>query len=225
MYVSIVCLPRPSLYRPRYYFWHFFQTCTSHSSNSLWPTSTRAEEGWHSSETLSQSRAAGIWGSSLQFLQCAGSPLSLAPATLNSAFLLPASFRIQYRGGLCWAVNTDTHPWVYLHIHTFISHWKRQDQRRKEEQTPLRCWAWLHVPLDTDGRTQDNCCLLFMEGPSATLHALFIWRLLEGHSQEPRGKRTHCIYCMSLRVRQSWRMPLCLYVQQECTFIVQLGHH
>lgn len=41
---------------------------------------------------------------------------------------------------------------------------------QKEEQTPLRCWAWLCVPLDTDGGKQDNCCLLFMEGPSATLH-------------------------------------------------------
>lgn len=120
-------------------------------------------------------------------LQCAGSSLSLAPTTLNSAFLLAASFRIQYRGALCSAVNTDTHPWAYTHIHTFISHWKRQDQRRKEEQTPLRCWAWLHVPLGTDGRTQDNCCLLFMEGPSATLHALFIWRLLKGHGQEPQS--------------------------------------
>lgn len=86
-------------------------------------------------------------------------------------------------------MNTDTDPCAYTHIHTFISHWKRQDQRRKEEQTPLRCWAWLHVPLDTGGRTQDNCCLLFMEGPSATLHALFIWRLLKGHSQGPQKKR------------------------------------
>lgn len=45
------------------------------------------------------------------------------------------------------------------------------------------------MPLDTDGCTQDNCCLLFMEGPSATLHALFIWRLLKGYGQEPQGKR------------------------------------
>jgi len=117
-------------------------------------------------------------------------------------------------------VNTDTHPWVYTHIHTFISHWKRQDQRRKEEQTPLRCWAWLHVPLDTDGRTQDNCCFLFMEGPSATLHALFIWTLRKGQSQEPQGKRK-----MEPSLLYVW---MCVYMKAkvhlsrwECTLIVQ----
>lgn len=121
--------------------------------------------------------------------------------------------------------HTDTHPWAYTHIHTFISHWKRQDQRRKEEQTPLRCWAWLRVPLDTDGRTQDNCCLLFMEGPSATLHALFIWRLLKGHSQEPQGKRkmglTVSTVCAHVCMKESACTPLRLHVQAECALTVQ----
>lgn len=53
------------------------------------------------------------------------------------------------------------------------------------------------MAFDTDGRTQDNCCLLFMEGPSATLHALFIWRLLKGQSQEPLGKgKLYSLYLM-----------------------------
>lgn len=163
-------------------------------------------------------------------LQCAGSLFSLAPPLLILPFYFqPAS---EYNTEEPCAVNRDTHPWVYTHIHTFKSHWKRQDQRQKEEQTPLRCWAWLHVPLDTDGRTQDICCLLFMEGPSATLHALFILRLVKGHSQEPRGKRTnemengtHCIYCMqasvSVCMKNSACMLLHVHVRWECPLIVQ----
>lgn len=55
------------------------------------------------------------------------------------------------------------------------------------------------MPLDTDGRTQDNSCLLFMEGPSATLHAFFIWRLLKGQSQEPLGKgKLNSLYLMCM---------------------------
>lgn len=232
VYVSIMCLPRPSLYRPRHYFWHFFLTCTSHSSHSLWPTSMRAGEAWHSPEALSQSWAAGVWGSSLQFCSVLAASFLLPPPLLILPFYFqPAS---EYNTEEPCAVNRDTHPWVYTHIHTFKSHWKRQDQRQKEEQTPLRCWAWLHVPLDTDGRTQDICCLLFMEGPSATLHALFILRLLKGHSQEPQGKRTnemengtHCIYCMqasvclSMCMKDSACMLLHVHVQWECPLIVQ----
>lgn len=110
--MSALCLPRPSLYRPQYYFWPLFfcQTRTARSSNSLWPTSTRTAEGWHSPQTRSQSRAAGIWGELPAAPQRAGSArLSPAPATLNSAFLLAASFRIQYSGALCAGTQTHTH--------------------------------------------------------------------------------------------------------------------
>lgn len=160
----------------------------------IWPFSTRAKKAWHSPEGPSQSWAAGIWWRSPQFCSVLAAPFLLPPPLLILAFYSqPAS---EYNTEEPCAVNTDTHPWAYTHIHTFISHWKRQDQRRKEEQTPLRCWAWLHVPLDTDGCTQDNCCLLFMEGPSATLHALFIWRLPKGHSQEPQGKEKWISLCL-----------------------------
>lgn len=109
--VSALCLPRPSLYRPQYYFWPLFfcETRTSRSSNSPWPTSTRTTEGWHRPQTRSQSRAAGIWGELPAALQRAGSArLSPAPAALNSAFLLTASFRIQYSGALCGGTQTHT---------------------------------------------------------------------------------------------------------------------
>lgn len=193
VYVSIVCLQRPSLYRPRHYFWHFFwrvpPTPPTLSGPPPWgprKPGTRltlsASPGQLGSGGAPRSSAVGL-----------AAPFSCPRHSLILPFYFkPAS---EYNteepcAVLCCAVNTDAHPfWAYTHIHTFISHWKRQDQRRKEEQTPLRCWAWLCVPLDTDGRTQDNCCLLFMEGPSATLHALFIWTLLKGHSQEPQGKR------------------------------------
>lgn len=113
-----MALRRPSLYRPRHSFWHFFLTYTSHSSHSPWPSSTRAKKAWHSPEGLSQSWAAGIWGSSLQFCSVLAAPFSLAPATLNSAFLLPASLRIQYRGALCCEyrhtpLGVHTHPHFY----------------------------------------------------------------------------------------------------------------
>lgn len=80
-------------------------------------------------------------------------------------------------------MNTDTHPWVYLHIHTFISFCNKQDQGRKVGQTPLRCRAWLCVAPNTDDPTQDNCCLLLMEGPSATLCTL---HLKTPHESQPK---------------------------------------
>lgn len=183
LYVSVFSLPEPSLYRLRYYFWLFFWRPPPLSLALLHKGQESLALAWSSQPVL------GSWdlGELPAVPQCAGSPLSLAPATFNSAFLLQARPRIQYRGALCWE-QRHTPLGVYTHIHTFINHWKRQDQRRKEEQTPLRCWAWLRVALDTDGCTQDNCCLLFMEGPSATLRALFIWRLLKAPGQEPRGK-------------------------------------
>lgn len=183
LYVSVFSLPEPSLYRLRYYFWLFFWRPPPLSLALLHEGQESLALAWSSQPVL------GSWdlGELPAVPQCAGSPLSLAPATFNSAFLLQARPRIQYRGALCWE-QRHTPLGVYTHIHTFINHWKRQDQRRKEEQTPLRCWAWLRVALDTDGCTQDNCCLLFMEGPSATLRALFIWRLLKAPGQEPRGK-------------------------------------
>lgn len=186
-WVFLICqrfsLPEPSLYRLRCYFWLFFWRPPPLSLALLHEGQESLALAWSSQPVL------GSWdlGELPAVPQCAGSPLSLAPATFNSAFLLQASPRIQYRGALCWE-QRHTPLGVNTHIHTFINHWKRQDQRRKEEQTPLRCWAWLRVALDTDGCTQDNCCLLFMEGPSATLRALFIWRLLKAPGQEPRGK-------------------------------------
>lgn len=190
-----VCLPR-LLYRRCHYLCHFLLTCTSHSSLSGSPPWGPRKPGTRLNLSASPGQL-GSGGSSLQFCSVLTDPFSLGPTTLNSAFYFqPASEH-----------NTeepcaDTHPWAYMHIHTIISHWKGQDQKRKEEQTPLRCWAWLRVPLDTGGCTQDNCCLLFMEGPSATLHAFFIWSLLKGHSQEPQEKRKMklplYVYCTSV---------------------------
>lgn len=71
---------------------------------------------------------------------------------------------------------------VLAHPH-FISFCNKQDQRRKVGQTPLRCWAWLCVALNTDGPTQDNCCLLLMEGPSAMLCTL---HLKTPHESQPK---------------------------------------
>lgn len=108
-----------SLYRSRHYFWQFVPDVYL----PLLPLSlAHLHEGrgslalaWSSQPVL------GSWdlGELPAVLQCAGSPLPLAPATLNSAFLLPASFRIQYRGALCCVVNTDTLMGVHTHPHFY----------------------------------------------------------------------------------------------------------
>lgn len=215
-------LPEPSLYRLTCYFWLFFWRPPPLSLALLHEGQESLALAWSSQPVL------GSWdlGELPAVPQCAGSPLSLAPATFNSAFLLQARPRIQYRGALCWE-QRHTPLGVYTHIHTFINHWKRQDQRRKEEQTPLRCWAWLRVALDTDGCTQDNCCLLFMEGPSATLRALFIWRLLKAPGQEPRGKSklelcvsTVCVQVCDRVCKTITRMQLCSHVQLVRALVV-----
>lgn len=52
-------------------------------------------------------------------LQCAGNPFfSRTPATLNSVFLLPASFRIQYSGVLC-CEHRHTPLGVLAHPHFY----------------------------------------------------------------------------------------------------------
>lgn len=70
---------------------------------------------------------------------------------------------------------------------------------------PLTCQAWLCVPLNTDSLTQDNCCLLFMEGPSATLCTLRLSQKLQG-----KDKRTlvHLLY-VYMHLKESACMPLC----------------
>lgn len=222
LYVSVFSLPEPSLYRLTCYFWLFFWRPPPLSLALLHEGQESLALAWSSQPVL------GSWdlGELPAVPQCAGSPLSLAPATFNSAFLLQARPRIQYRGALCWE-QRHTPLGVYTHIHTFINYWKRQDQRRKEEQTPLRCWAWLRVALDTDGCTQDNCCLLFMEGPSATLRALFIWRLLKAPGQEPRGKSklelcvsTVCVQVCDRVCKTITRMQLCSHVQLVRALVV-----
>lgn len=157
------------------------------SPHSVRPSSSMAKEAWHWSKGLSQLWAAGIWWSSPQFSCTLAAPVP-SPLPLLILPFLPRPVPEHNGGALCGELK-HTHRWAYRHIHTFAHHWKRQEQRRKEEQTPLRCWTWLRVPLDSDGCTQDNCCLLFMVGPSATLGALFICRLLNGHSQKPHGEK------------------------------------
>lgn len=199
-------------------FWHVPPTPPTHSGPPPWgprKPGTRL--------TLSASAGQlGSGGAPYSFAVCWQPPFSCPHL---SYFCLFTSSQlqntIQRRPVLCSAVNTDTHSWEYTHIHTFRCHWKRQEQRRKEEQTPLRCWAWLGVPLDTDGRTQDNCCLLFMEGPSATLHALFIWRLLKGHSQEPQEESRVELTVSTVCVAHSVCMCMlhCLHAQSELTLM------
>lgn len=80
---------------------------------------------------------------------------------------------------------------------------------------PLTCQAWLCVPLNTDSLTQDNCCLLFMEGPSATLCTL-----RPSQKLQEKDKRTlvHLLYMyMHLLVC----MPLWNQVQLKCVHVVQ----
>lgn len=90
--MSALCVSQGLLYiGPDIIFGICFQTCTSHSSNSLWPTSMRAEEGWHLPETLSQSWAAGIWRSSLQFCSVLAAPFLLPPLLILLFYFQPAS--------------------------------------------------------------------------------------------------------------------------------------
>lgn len=75
---------------------------------SLWPFSTRAKKAWHSPEALSQSWAAGIWGSSLQFRSVLAAPFLLPPPLLILPFYSkPAP---EYNTEEPCAGNRDTHP-------------------------------------------------------------------------------------------------------------------
>lgn len=104
---------------------------------SLLSYSTRAKEAWHSPENLSQSWAAGIWGSSLQFSSTLTAPFLLPPLLILPFYFQPAS---QYNTEEPCAANTLTHTPLGVHTHAhFYKPLKRQDQRRKEKQTPLRC--------------------------------------------------------------------------------------
>lgn len=138
------------------------------------------------------------------------------PLLILSSYFQPA---FEYNTEEPCAVNTDTHPWVYLHIHTFISFWNKQDQRRKVGQTPLRCRAWLCVALNTDGPTQDKCCLLLMEGPSATLCTLYLKTPRESQPKATGERKPECIYCMCACI---WKIALlCQRVKLECISLVQ----
>lgn len=119
------------------------QTCICPSSYSLASHGHWAEVGWHLPDNPSLCQGAGIWCSSPPFQSVLADPFFFClplPLLILSFYFQPA---FEYNTEEPCAVNTDTHPWVYLHIHTFISFWNKQDQRRKVRQTPLRCWAWL----------------------------------------------------------------------------------
>lgn len=79
---------------------------------------------------------------------------------------------------------------------------------------PLRRRAWLRVYLNTDCLTQDNCCLLFMEGPSATFCTLHLKTPQVSQPKASRRKRTsvHLLY-VSMHLEGSASELLCHQVQ------------
>lgn len=106
--MSALCVSQDLLYiGPDIIFGNLFLTCTSHSSHFLWPTSMRAEEAWHSPEALSQSWAAGIWGSSLQFCSVLAALFLLPlPLLILPFYFQPAS---EYNTEEPCAVHTHPH--------------------------------------------------------------------------------------------------------------------
>lgn len=117
--------------------------------------------------------------------------------------------------------------WHDAYMHTFINHWKGRGQRRKEEQTPLRCWTWLGVPLDTNGCTQDYCCLW----KEAVPRSLFIWtsRLASDHFQgQTSESAAYCTlvfgYCVSSLsdgplLKQHFSVLSCCNMMHRCVYL------
>lgn len=83
----------------------------------------------------------------------------------------------------------------------------------------LRCRTWLCVPLNTDCLTQDNCCLLFVEGPSATFCTLHLKIPQVSAKSHSRRKRTsvHLLY-MSMHLKGSASVLLCHQLQLKSLY-------
>lgn len=131
--MSALCVSQGLLYiGPDIIFGIYFLTCTSHSSHFFWPTSMRAEEAWHSPEALSQSWAAGIWGSSLQFCSVLAAPFLLRPPLLILPFYFqPAS---KYNTEEPCAVLCCEHRHTPVGVHTHPHFYKPLKETRPKAE-------------------------------------------------------------------------------------------
>lgn len=91
------------------------------------------------------------------------------------------------------------------HIHTFRSHWRNKTKGRNRGRRLSDAGLGSMCHLTQTAAHKITFCLLFMEGLSATLHALFIWRLLKTTAKSHSGKDTHTVSTV-------WEHMHCMFV-------------